>query len=293
MSEQITASRCILGSVADQENEASEPDNEPRLWEWERLVQTPMIVLAFVFLAAYAIPIVWPEIPANLAEVCLWTTWIIWVIYAVEYLIRLGLAEHRWTYFKRNIFDLIVVVLPIFRPLHALRAVTVLALAAKKTKDDSRVRTTVYVVAGAFMITIVAALEVTEAEQGVPDTNIDGIGDGMWWAMTTMSTVGYGDTFPQSVEGRVAGVFLMFTGVAVLGVVTASLAGWFMERAEAKDGSKRGVASQLLDLRVELAELRGDMTSLLSTLAAQQDLDGSGTEEKDANSRDQDGAAGE
>lgn len=260
------------------------PDDEPRLWEWERRVQTPMIFLAFVFLVAYAVPIAWPGIPPEVALALSRTTWFIWVLYALEYLVRLVIAKDRWSFFKSNLFDLVVVVLPIFRPLHALRAVTVLALAAKKTKDDSRIRTTVYVLAGAFMITLVAALGVTEAEQGISGSSIDGIGDGVWWAMTTMSTVGYGDTFPISVEGRVAAVLLMFTGVTVLGVITASLAGWFMEKADAKDGSRRGVASQLLDLRIELAELRADMTSLLSTLDAQPSPDGQARQ--DANTDD-------
>jgi voltage-gated potassium channel len=54
-------------------------------------------------------------------------------------------------------------------------------------------------------------------------------GDSLWWAVVTVTTVGYGDIVPQTTEGRVVAAMLMFTGVALLGTVAASLASFFSE----------------------------------------------------------------
>jgi voltage-gated potassium channel len=68
---------------------------------------------------------------------------------------------------------------------------------------------------------------VTDAERGYPGAHIEHVGDGWWWALTTMSTVGYGDQFPVSSAGRIVGVALMIMGVALLGTITAMLAANF------------------------------------------------------------------
>jgi voltage-gated potassium channel len=73
----------------------------------------------------------------------------------------------------------------------------------------------------------IAGLAVTDAERGYPGANIEHVGDGWWWALTTMSTVGYGDQFPVSSAGRIVGVALMIMGVALLGTITAMLASNF------------------------------------------------------------------
>ncbi|WP_432949041.1 potassium channel family protein [Kribbella sp. CA-253562] len=55
-------------------------------------------------------------------------------------------------------------------------------------------------------------------------------GDALWWATTTVTTVGYGDHFPTTSEGRIVGVGLMLAGIALVGTVTAALASWFVEQ---------------------------------------------------------------
>jgi voltage-gated potassium channel len=83
------------------------------------------------------------------------------------------------------------------------------------------------VVTLAFATWFVAGLAVTEAERHVSGSNIKDVGDGWWWAITTMATVGYGDTFPVSTQGRLVGTALMIMGIALLGTITASIAASF------------------------------------------------------------------
>ena len=77
-------------------------------------------------------------------------------------------------------------------------------------------------------------------ERGKPGANIETFGDAVWWAMTTVTTVGYGDRYPVTGMGRVIAGAVMVAGIALLGTVTATLASWLidqvrMERVEAAD----------------------------------------------------------
>jgi len=66
-----------------------------------------------------------------------------------------------------------------------------------------------------------------------PDASITTFGDSLWWTVTTISTVGYGDRYPVTVEGRIVAAVLMVAGIALLGVVTASIASWFVDTVRA------------------------------------------------------------
>jgi voltage-gated potassium channel len=66
-----------------------------------------------------------------------------------------------------------------------------------------------------------------------PDANISDFGEAIWWAVTTMTTVGYGDHYPVTAAGRLVALGLMVGGIALLGTVTATLASWIVETVEA------------------------------------------------------------
>jgi len=91
--------------------------------------------------------------------------------------------------------------------------------------------------AGAFLLLLVvfassiAILHFENVEQG----NIRDAHDAMWWAVTTVSTVGYGDFYPVTWEGRLIAVLLMVTGVGSFAAVAAGLASWFMEPTDSRD----------------------------------------------------------
>jgi voltage-gated potassium channel len=76
------------------------------------------------------------------------------------------------------------------------------------------------------------ALAVLDAEQQAKGANITAFGDAVWWACTTVSTVGYGDFYPVTTQGRVIAVALMIVGIATLGAVTAGIASVMIQQVQ-------------------------------------------------------------
>jgi len=109
---------------------------------------------------------------------------------------------------------------------------------------------------GTSLIAFVAALAVLDAERGAEGAGIATFGDAMWWACTTMTTVGYGDLYPVTTVGRFVGVGLMIGGIALLGTVTATLASWLVEavrdEAEQTDDRVDAVHAEVMALRARL-----------------------------------------
>jgi voltage-gated potassium channel len=99
-------------------------------------------------------------------------------------------------------------------------------------------------------------------ERYQPGTKIHDLGDAVWWAITRVTPVGYGDVTPVSGEGRVVAVALMIAGVSLLGVVTATLASWIVEKVAAEDTANQAVtAAHVEELREEIRKLGRSITA--------------------------------
>ena len=83
-----------------------------------------------------------------------------------------------------------------------------------------------------FFARYIAAIQITISERAVEGSNIKKFSDGLWWAVTTVTTVGYGDRYPTTTEGRMLAVLLMVTGISLVGVITASVAAWFVKMSQ-------------------------------------------------------------
>lgn len=224
---------------------------------WERNAEIPLMGAAFVFLAAFAVPIIWwPDTPEPVVVMCEALVWITWVVFALDFLARLLLSTARFAFVRRHWFDLLVIALPVLRPLRLLRLVTFLSLVNRRASADLRGRVGMYVAAGSLLLAVVGALAVVDVERGAADANITTLGDAFWWAATTMTTVGYGDRYPVTPLGRGVAVGLMVCGIAILGTVTATLASWIVERVSEAKEETDAVLQDMKQLRQEVAELR-------------------------------------
>ncbi|AQX15806.1 MULTISPECIES: potassium channel family protein [Tessaracoccus] len=227
---------------------------------WEQAVDLPLMVAALVFFAAFAVPVVWwPDTPAAAVLICEALVWITWLIFAADYAVRLALSPDRGSFARRHWFDLMVIALPVLRPLRLLRLVTFLSLVNRRASANLRGRVALYVAGGSLLLAVVGALAVVDAERGAADANIVTLGDAFWWAAATMTTVGYGDRYPVTGIGRGVAAGLMVCGIAILGTVTATLASWIVERVSEAKQDDEAVLRELRALRNEVAELRDVM----------------------------------
>ncbi|WP_037878532.1 potassium channel family protein [Streptomyces sp. NRRL F-5727] len=229
---------------------------------WEERTQTPLLVLAVAFGIAYAVPIITPGAEPSVLRLCHYVEWAVWGAFAVDYLVRLLLASSRWTFVRSHPLDLLAVVLPLVQPLRLLRVVSTLLLVGRRARMAPQITLTTYVAGAVVGLMMFGSLAVLHVERDAPDGNIKTLGDAVWWSFTTMTTVGYGDHAPTTGLGRVLAVGLMLSGIALLGVVTANIAAWFIARFERDDAVERRQTELLEALTREVRELRAEVARL-------------------------------
>lgn len=198
------------------------------------LILTPA---ALVFLAVYAWPILDPTLDPAWQRVCTWTNWAIWALFLGEYLSRLATAENRPSFVRAHLFDLAIIALPVLRPLRLLSLLIVVRGLNRGVAATLRGNVAVYGAGTCLIVLFSASLAVLDAERGAPGANITTFGDALWWAAVTVATVGYGDYYPVTLQGRLVATGLFIVGIGLLGVLTGGLASWFVEKIRDAEGS--------------------------------------------------------
>jgi voltage-gated potassium channel len=198
----------------------------PRLRRWEDATERPLAVIGVLFIVAYAVLVAFPDATQAVRAVCYTFLGLTWVLFVADYVVRVYLSKRRWLYVRRHPLALAVVLIPAMRPLLLLSVIGRLNQSGRRRLRGKVVR---YAAVGTLLLVISSALVVTQAERPQPDATIKTLGDGLWWAMVTVTTVGYGDMAPVTTVGRTVAVVLMLGGIALLGVVTATMSSWLVE----------------------------------------------------------------
>jgi len=212
---------------------------EERLAAFERQTDLPMLVLSGAFVVLLVLPWVWSGASSHAALLDS-IEWLIWGVFAAEFGIRVVLAPRRARYVGHHWFDAAIVVFPFLRPLRILRSIRGVALVVRFASTWKRVllpRGTQQVLLIASGAVVVAAVAVSAAEHSA-SSPIEDVADALWWAVTTVTTVGYGDTYPVTAIGRGVGVALMLVGIGLFGVITANVAAYFVKEDEASHGEE-------------------------------------------------------
>lgn len=234
-----------------------------QLQTWQRRTEWPLALVALAFLGAYAWPILDPGLAPEVQTACRVTTWAAWAVFAVDYLVRLTVAPDRRAFVRGHLLDLAVIALPLLRPLRLLRLVVLLEVLHRSAAGGLRGRIAVYVVGATGLIVLVAALACLDAERGAEGASITTFSDSLWWAFVTVTTVGYGDFYPVTGTGRVISLGLMVAGIALLGIVTASLASWLIDKVSEES------AGDQAETQAEIAALTSEVRRLSEELSAQ------------------------
>jgi voltage-gated potassium channel len=242
---------------------------EDRLDRWERHTALPLTVLSVLFIIVYAVPILVPGQGATWGRAYSVANIGIWVLFGIEYLIRLRLADDRRRFVRTHWFDLAVLILPLVRPLRALRLITAMKILNRRTESVTRGRLALYVVATTVLLVVVAGLAVLDAERGHPDSTISTYPEALWWGVVTVTTVGYGDYSPVTVEGQLVALALMIGGIGLIGFVTGSLASWIVERISAGEQDRAGDSRvDVESLVVEIREMRSEIAALRAEIGS-------------------------
>jgi voltage-gated potassium channel len=231
-------------------------DTADRLQHWEHRVEWPLAAVALLMLVSMSVQVIAQPQTGPLTHLSTVVT-ACWAVFVVDYVTRLTLAPERGRWFVRHLPELAIVALPFLRPLRLLRLVVLVTVLQKAVGHAIRGRVAVYAGAGAVLLIWVASLAALQAERGAPQARIVNIGDTLWWSITTMTTVGYGDTYPVTTTGRVVAALLMIGGISLLGTITATIASWIVQRVAEEDTLARAAtAAQVEDLRAEIRLLR-------------------------------------
>jgi voltage-gated potassium channel len=191
------------------------------------------------------------------------------------------LSPSRAHYFKTHLLDLLIVAVPFFRPMRVARLArlgrlarvgVVLARGIKRAKSVMSHRGLHFVLLAVVMIVFACAGLATVAERSAQGTNIHNFGQALWWAVVTVTTVGYGDHYPVTAFGQGIAVVLMLVGIGLIGVLTATVASYFVGQDLQKEETQRDMLRSELEAarteRQNLAEkldlLQSQLTELLN-----------------------------
>ena len=252
---------------------AAEMERYELLQRLEDGLETPMLILAFLWLALLVLELIWG---VSLLFEIIGT--IIWVIFILDFAVKFALAPHKLAYLKLNwliAFSLLIPALRLFRIVRALRllrlarvgrGLRLVRVVSSLNRGMRALRASLgrrgfgYVIALSILVTFAGAAGMFAFESGAPG-GIRSYGEALWWTAMLLTTMG-SQYWPHTVEGRLLCLFLALYAFAVFGYVTATLATFFVGRDAENDEAELPGARQLAALREEMIALRAAIHEL-------------------------------
>ncbi len=254
----------------------------------EQVTKYPMALVGLAWLVI-GVAVLTSEGRGSASVLLVATLFVLWAVVLVEYLVRLVVTPDRRGYLKRRWAEPATVVVP---PLQGWHVVGMEKMSLLLREAELRVETIlkhhslfrVLIAAGATLF--LGAWLVLLFEENAKGSNIHDYPDALWWAIVTVTTVGYGDRFPVTAGGRSVAVVLMLVGIGLIGVLTATVASVFIkEHTDAnKEEFKKGhvelgqqlavISDRLADVERRLGATASDVAAIDATADAEADAEG-------------------
>jgi voltage-gated potassium channel len=233
--------------------------------------QLVILTLSLFVLGLLAVELVF-DLPAEAVRVLRWIDNLVCGLFFIDFLIRFHRAESKLRFMKWGWIDLLASIpaidalrwgrlFRVFRILRMLRAVQSLRLVFEIFLTRNRMRggvASVFTIT--FLVLSLASAGVLMVEHA-PNSNITTAEDAVWWSVTTVTTVGYGDRYPVTLGGRLIAAVLMFTGVGLFGTLSGVIASFFLGEKKKKDESAPAPVTNE-ELLARLDALQRDVAAL-------------------------------
>lgn len=200
-------------------------------------LNTIIIFLSIYILGALAVDTLY-DLPEETSRLLDYIDHFICGIFILDFIIRFSQAKNKWQFMEWGWIDLLSSIPAVgyfrvgriyrlIRLLRVLRAFRSVRAILKHVFRDKAQGTFTSVSIIALLLVIFSAIAILQVETA-PESNIKTAEDAIWWAYVTITTVGYGDKFPVTSEGRIVAALLMTAGVGLFGTFTAYAASWFV-----------------------------------------------------------------
>jgi voltage-gated potassium channel len=230
---------------------------------WETHLEKPTIAIAFLFLTALLAPLAYP-FPTHIKATFKDLEVLFWALFSIEYAVRVFVAPDRWRFIKKHPIDFVIVFVPPLQVFHIIRTVGLVAYFVRKARNLFLRKNLWFLLTMAPLTLMVSAVLMYQAEVKAKTANIHAFGDGLWWAIATMSTVGYGDRYPITSEGKAIATLTIIVGVSLVGMITAEIAVLLIgSRAQeaSRDNENFGMVMKKLEsMEQEIRELKNPET---------------------------------
>lgn len=234
-----------------------------RFTKWSDI---PMMAVSILWLPILIIPIV-VHLSNGLAETFAAIDYTVWALFVVEYFVKLYLAPDRGKFIRHHVLDLVIIAVPFLRPLRALRIIRLLRLARvgvvmaevlRRARSILTHKGLHFILLAVLVVVLVGAAIEVAAEGNASGSNIHTYGQALWWAIVTITTVGYGDRFPVTAAGQGVAVVLMLVGIGLVGTLTATIASYFVEE---KQNDLEDRLERMESLLTQLVEAHGQTST--------------------------------
>jgi voltage-gated potassium channel len=234
----------------------------------ERVTKYPMALLGMAWLVI-GIVVVTADVNGSASILLVGTLFALWAILLAEYLVRLVITPDRRGYLRRRWVEPATVAVP---PLQGWRLVGIEKMTLLVREGELRVEAILRhhslfrVLIAATATLFLGAWLVLLFEENAKGSNIHTYPDALWWAIVTVTTVGYGDRYPATEGGRAVAVILMLLGIGLIGVLTATVASLFVK--EHTDASKEEFKKGHADLGQQLSVISDRLADVERRLSA-------------------------